>query len=109
MPFDAISFENDTSVVLHLQMARALLSKRANWCKNAEVEMNAKGHYSYCAVGALKQFSHIGYSTICYLDAASQKMGYPSIVYFNDLPATKHRQILKAFDIAIALAQKDHA
>lgn len=89
----------NSKVTKLLIAARKKISDPNNWCKNTFRDKNR-----YCAVGAVDACG----SLTNYWSSAMQALIYvigQNIVIFNDAPSTTHDDVLRAFDLAIAISE----
>jgi hypothetical protein len=96
-----------------LQKSRERIQDPEHWIKG-----KTKDGDKYCMIGAVAHFSHengipssVENESLYYLykgvERATNTFMFPNVAKFNDNPNTKHEQVLKAYDCAIELAQKD--
>lgn len=98
-----------------LKAAKAKISDRSRWCKNAFAK-NKDGSvvpsywdtaYSFCALGTIN--STVGsYFSKAHdlLYKASRRMGYDGVADLNDHARTSHAKVLKLYDNAIRASQR---
>lgn len=101
-----------------LQCARELISDPKHWTKEATARdkygeptwPHSKLSCSYCMLGAVEKCAAQNFreeaTAVAYLNRAiPTKAGY--IANYNDAPRRKHSQVLRVFDKAIKLAEKE--
>lgn len=105
-----------------LKRARKLIEKPGSWCQLAEARTR-DGESISCGDSMATQFCALGaiWRATGQNDDAPTKFlreavgarytlaGPKSVANWNDAPRRTHKQILKAFDKAIALAEKEGA
>src|SRR3984957_9815085 len=104
MPFDGLGYVSTTAKVLTI--GRALIEDRKDWVQRRYETRDGRR----CAVGALRGASRLlnmhgpqsGANTI--LLAVAMSRGFNDIESMND--NSSHRQVLSAFDEAIARARQ---
>jgi hypothetical protein len=110
------------SALAILKGARKLLDNKERWIKECfarnkkgeVVQSKSKGAYSFCLLGAINHSEGpVTHHEIAALDAYNKAFaflqeacGQPPMV-FNDAPRRTHKQILKALDKAIKLAEAE--
>lgn len=103
-----------------LKRARKLLSNPERWTKGAfakdrrgqRVPSGDPKAVCYCAAGALKRCAGNGVLWVVatsYLVRAARRGNYSpaNVWYYNDHPRRTHAQVMRWFDRAIALAEKE--
>ena len=94
-----------TNVVTALKRARALIARKNGWIQN-DYSKKVGRTQAYCALGALGKVA----SGTVYLDARSFLSGSllssSAIATWNDTPGRTQKQVIRAFDRAIARAEK---
>lgn len=106
-----------------LRRARKLISARKHWTKHVYRERldSATGECAYCAVGAIREAAPVAdrYTAEhkalvalvrCLPEKADRdtpdNLSGGTITNWNDSPARKHKDVLKAFDCAIEAEDK---
>ena len=97
------NWTEESDVLICLRQARAIISKRRNWCQRTYHKRRMFFIHAYCSIGALN------------LVTLNQKRFYAarnvllpvmdgSIMGFNDTHT--HKEVLAAFDKAITIEEK---
>lgn len=100
-----------------LKRARKLIERPGSWCKrHAAMTATYRPTYSkarsaklFCAWGAINRAagSHAETEAVSVFSAALPKQWREDFARWNDAPRRTHAQVLRAFDRAIALAEKE--
>lgn len=102
------------SVAEHLGRARTLLAERDVWTQDAYardvagriVDSQSADAVRFCCSGALYTTEHPLQGSVAARAVVSRVIGHDLEVW-NDAPGRKHKEVIAAFDRAIALAKSE--